>query len=363
MSALGPWPRALFLAASLSTVTSVAAGQRVHTVAAGESAASLANKYYGERDLGDLLLRYNGKPGRVIRPGERLTIPFCEVYRARPGDTWSVLAKSRLGRASTSPVLAELNGYAPGEPLRVGARIVFPVVLRHTLARGESLSTLATRFYGDARKAATLQAYGRIDDATRLAVGATLEVPLVGFLRAEADPGKRVSKEPAAVAVPPPAEPIEERTAPVAPDPSTAIASPTIATPEAPISPLSANARRFEAPLAAAGRSFTEGDYDRARDTLEALREQVIGEGAESDRREWGQLLAFVYVALDRDADACEAYRAGSPAAAPAHFDPDLISPRIRAVLERCAGGHASFGRLDNPGPSPQIPAHDGTQR
>jgi LysM repeat protein len=298
--------------AGLLTGEPLWAAERVHTVATGESAASLAKKYYGERSLGDLLLRYNDAPGKVVHPGQRLKIPYCEVYRARTGDTWSGLAKRNLGRTAASSTLAELNGYAAGRPLRAGARIVFPVVLRHELARGETLSSIAERFYGDPHRAAMLQAFGRIDDVKRLAVGTTLEIPIVSFVRAET----AQAATPAVVA-PPPAEP-STASAATAPPPRT-------------------DERRFEKPLAAAGRSFAEGEFDRALEILEALRESVAREGGDSDRREWGRLMAFVFVALDRDADACAAYRSGPPEAAPAPFDPDMVSPRIRGVLSNCA--------------------------
>ncbi len=347
MSAFGRWPPVIVLATSLFGVASVGAAERVHTVAAGESAASLAKKYYGDPDLGDLLLGYNGKPGTVIRPRERLTIPFCEVYRARPGDTWSGLAKQHLGRASASSVLAELNGSPTGQPLRVGARVVFPVVLRHTLARGESLSSLSARFYGDARRAATLQSFSRIGDAKRVPVGTPLQIPLVAFLRAETEPVRSDEPEKAAVA---------------ASDPSSAADALPEASPEVRVPPPAAEERRFEKPLAEAGRQFSNGEYDRAREMLEALLARVAGEGAVSDRREWGQLLAFVYIALDRDADACTAYRSGSPPAGPTDFDPDLISPRIRAVLSSCPAANPSVEQLDNPIPRPQIPIHAGTR-
>jgi LysM repeat protein len=294
-------------------VGSLAAAERVHTVVAGESAASLAKKYYGARSLGDLLLRYNGKPGTVIHPGQRLTIPYCEVYRARPGDSWSGLAKRHLGRAAASPTLADLNGYDARQPLRVGARIVLPVVIRHNLARGETLSSIAERVYGDPHKATMLQEFSKIDDVKRLAVGTPLEIPIVSFVR--------VATEQASVAAASPPPVVE---------------------------------RRFESELAAAGGSFADGEYERAREMLESLRERIAAEGVAPDRREWSRLLAYVYIALDRDADACTAYRTGSPADAPAHFDPDMVSPRIRAVLSNCSN-------LDNPGPAPQIPPHAGT--
>jgi phage tail protein X len=342
------WPAALVLALGFIRVGTVAAAEQVHTVVAGESAAVLAKKYYGERDLGDQLLRYNGRLDKVIHPGERLTIPFCEIYRARTGDTWSALAKRHLGRTSAAPVLAELNGCAAGEPLRAGARVVIPVVLRHSLARGETLSSLAERFYGDPHKAAVLQEFSRIDDANRLAVGTALEIPLVNFLRREAEPAKTDVKEPDAVAAPIPIE-------------NAAVATPSASPVEA-AKPSPPEARRFETPLAAAGLRFADGEYDRARELLEALRERVTSEGAAADRREWGELLAFVYIALDRDADACTAYRTGVPHEAPTDFDPDLVSPRIRAVLSNCAAASSNPERLDIPGAPPQVPLHAGTR-
>ena len=320
--------RALALALVLLAVPAVRAADKVHVVTAGESAPALAKKYYGSSSLSDLLLRYNGKTGKMIHPGERLSIPYCEVYRTRSGDTWSELAKRHLGRATAAPTLAELNGYTTDQPLRVGARIVVPVVLAHTLAQGESLSSLAQRFYGDPAKAATLQAFSRIEDAKRLAVGTPLEIPLIAFVRAEKTQAADDTKKPIAAAAPAPAKPAES---------VVVAASPTPGSQAAPPPPAAEALPRFVGPLDAAGRSFASGDYDRAREILESLREIVAGEGTEADRRNWSRLLAFVYIALDRDADACAVYRAGSPAPGPTALDPDPVSPRIRDVLLKCS--------------------------
>src|SRR5262245_26339682 len=329
--------RALALAFVLLAVPAVRAADKVHVVTPGESAPALAKKYYGNSNLSDLLLRYNGKTGKMIHPGERLSIPYCEAYRTRPGATWSELAMKHLGRVTAAPTLAELNGYTTDQPLRVGARIVVPVVLAHTLARGESLSSLAQRFYGDPTKAATLQAFSRIEDEKRLAVGTPLEIPLIAFVRAEKTQAVGDAKKPTAVAAPAPAKPAE----------TVRVASPTPGS-QAPPPPSSAEALpRFVGPLDAAGRSFANGDYDRAREILESLREIVASEGTGADRRNWGRLLAFVYIALDRDADACAVYRAGSPASGPTALDPDLVSPRIRDVLLKCSTASGSAERPD----------------
>jgi LysM repeat protein len=334
--------RALALALVFLAVPAVRAADKVHVVTAGESAPALAKKYYGNSSLSDLLLRYNGKTGKMIHPGERLSIPYCEVYRTRSGDTWSELAMKHLGRATAAPTLAELNGYTTDQPLSLGARIVVPVVLAHTLAQGESLSSLAQRFYGDPTKAATLQAFSRIEDAKRLAVGTPLEIPLIAFVRAEKSQAVDDAKKPIAVAAAAPAKPAETARA--------VAASPTPGPQAAPPPPAAETPPRFVGPLDAAGRSFASGEYDRAREILESLKEIVASEGTEADRRNWGRLLAFVYIALDRDADACAIYRAGSPASGPTALDPDLVSPRIRDVLLKCSTASGSAERLGRPG-------------
>ena len=332
---------ALALAFPLLAAPVVRAGDRVHVVAAGESGPAVAKKYYGNSSLSDLLLRYNGKTGKMIHPGERLSIPYCQVYRARSGDTWSELAKKHLGRATAAPTLAELNGYATDQPLPVGARIVVPVVLKHTLARGESLSTLAQRFYGDSGKAGTLQAFSGIEDAKRLAVGTPLDIPLIAFVRAEKTASVDDAKKPIAVATPAPA-PAPAKRAETA-KPTAVPAPPVVVAPSPP--PATEAPPRFVGPLDAAGRSFASGEYDRAREILESLRDLVASEGTEADRRNWGRLLAFVYIALDRDTDACAVYQASLPASGPTALDPDLVSPRIRDVLLKCSTASKSAER------------------
>ena len=294
--------------------------ERTYAVLAGDTASSIADAHYGNPRLGPLLLAYNEHPSAGLRPGERLTMPRCGTHRAVSGESWSGLAQRWLGRASYGPILAELNGAPPERALRVGERVIVPVVLRHKLAPKESFASLAGRFYGDPRKARILQAFGRFPSPKPPAPGTVIGIPITAFVAKEPKPEK---------------------------------ASPEVASEPAPAPPVAGiPPRQFAAPLDAAAMDFVYGDYDRARAALEGLRGPVASSGNVEDKRELSQLLAFTYVALDLGAQACEAYAAAPPPRA--ELDPDLVSPKIRQALEACG--------LDSPREAPQIPPHGDEQ-
>jgi LysM repeat protein len=328
---------------------SAAAGERSHRVRSGESASAIAKRYYGDYELASLLLLYNGRAGSVIRPGEELRVPFVDVHEVRPGDSWSALVQRYMRRTSVYPVVAELNGLAPRKPLRVGQKIVLPVVLQHRLARGESLSTLAERFYGDPASGGLLQDFNRISDPRRLSVGQTVEIPLMTLRLVsptKTPPAERVAEQRPAgkaasgptdeeAAAPEPANP--EPSPSAEPDPST---EPTTVTEEKPAEP----EPRPEPPkpsylprIRTANAAWEAGDYERARSLLESIREPVTRDGSDEERAAVGRLLAFVYVAFDLPDEACEAFRSLAPGQGVRDLDANRVSPRIRGSLADCA--------------------------
>lgn len=303
----------------LSLATPVLAGERVHTVEPGDSASAIAKRYYGRHDRAELLLRYNDRSSTVIRPGERLRVPFCDVHHVRAGDTWSGLTRRYLGRASAWKAVAELNGRQPQRPLQVGERLVFPVEIEHRLERGESLAALAARFLGDPRRADLLQRFNGLDDPRRLAVGEPVRIPVLSLRLIEASPPKPPSPRETS-----PPKPNRLPSRPVAEEPSG---------PE----------RRFASELIEAENFWRAGDYERTRERLESLREPVARRGAPEDRQQLARLLAFVYVAFDRPERACAALETLSAREETiAGLDPDRVSPKIRAVLESCPPAKAS---------------------
>jgi len=286
--------RPALVATAIALVSIAHAAELEHTVRGGEYASLIAEQYYGDVEVADLLLSYNGKGGTVIHPGETMRVPYCDVHRVQPGETWTGLARQYVGRASAYPTIAVLNGLEPKRSLQVGQRIVMPVVVAHELARGESLAVLADRFYGDTQLARLLEEFNDIDDPRRLSIGTKIEVPLVSLL---------LVTEP-----PPDPEPPE---------------------PEEP--------REFETAIREARQAYESAEFEAASAALERIRGDVEARGSGGEQAELWRLLAFVNVALDRRDGACAAFDSLTLLRpAEAEFDPDLVSPKIRRLLGEC---------------------------
>jgi len=175
------------------------AGEKTHTVSSGDSASSIAAKYYGDVELGDFLLRYNGKGGTVIHAGEKLKIPYCDVHKVGKGDTWSSLSTKHLEKTQAYPAIASLNGFAAGAVLPVGGQIVIPVVLSWKLESGDSLASLAGRWYGDPNRADLLQLFNDVEDPKRLSVGAAAMDQLASIRLRKSAAAELPQKKPAPV--------------------------------------------------------------------------------------------------------------------------------------------------------------------
>jgi LysM repeat protein len=287
------------------TAAAWAGGDLTHRVAPGESASSIAARYYGDHDVVELLLGYNGKPGMVIRAGESLKIPVCDEHVVRVGDSGSALAQRYLGRADGWPTVALLNGLLPERPLHVGQRLVFPVVFDHALRPGESLAGLAQRFYGDPERSDILTGFNAVDDPRRLSVGQTVEIPLVVF---------RALEEP-------------EAGSNSMPEPQEVAAAPSVPAPQP---------ERFSSELRSVELALAEGQFAAAADQIGRLLDEVTRAGSATEQVELWRLSAVVAVAEEDEERACQAYQAlidVQPDWAP---DPELASPKVRDAFARC---------------------------
>jgi LysM repeat protein len=287
------------------------AGEKIHTVSSGETLGFIAHLYYGDQARAGFLQGINGKTSSVIRPGEKLRVPYSEVHTVRRGDTWSKLSKRYLGDAMLYPVLADLNDTVSARALRIGEKLRIPAVLGHELKRGETLAILAERFYGDARKGRLLAQFNGVDDPRRLPIGASLRIPSLSLPLAPAE------EEPAPTRAKRQTSPEPSGTAPEPPEPVVQTTS---------------RLNGFASELNAAASALRSGQFGAARRQLESLLEPISREGTPAARDEHRLLLASIWVAYDRPQEACRAYGKGGVG----ELDPVLVSPKIRATLAGC---------------------------
>lgn len=103
-----------------------------------------------------------------------------ELYAhvVRPGDTLASIAQRYYGDPRRESVLVTENGLTTqgGSAIVVGMRLHIPWVRYHTVAAGETWQQLADRYYGDARRAFAIQESNRAT-SEQPAEGAELLIP------------------------------------------------------------------------------------------------------------------------------------------------------------------------------------------
>jgi hypothetical protein len=312
----------------------------------GETLEDVATRIYGDERRTAVLLRYNDlSPGTSVT-GRQLRAPFSETHVVGEGETWQSLALEVWGNGLLAAELATLVAGARDAALEPGSTIALPVTIDDELASGETLAAVSRRHYFRSGNAALLARVNGIRDPRRLQVGARVRVPVV--LRAP-EPG---ANPPVAIAPPRDPEPRTRAKPKRAPDPKPAVEKDTVVEPsvskpsvtkppvtETPVAKPSAptpSAAGLEQPLQQAIGSYRDGDYAAALERLSELRPEVESRGGTRERRLLFEHLLYVQVAYDRPDEACASFaelRAVEPGV---RFDPDLVSPKIRQLVERC---------------------------
>ena len=139
-----------------------------HTVKPGETLAQIAERVYGDSKLETALVGANAldvQGGTVIAPGMRLEIPAPGHHTIVQGETWADLALSWLGAndIARADVLARANRSVPWVPPVEGQEIEIPAVVTYIAGDGETVNSIAQRFWGDPLRGWELDPYNRRD--------------------------------------------------------------------------------------------------------------------------------------------------------------------------------------------------------
>jgi membrane-bound lytic murein transglycosylase D len=173
----------------------------VHTVAAGESLASVAGTYKVPKSF---LQRINAEAPAELQPGHQLLVPAGDVaqlraglgadlergsHRVRPGESlWSISRRHGMSVRE----LARMNGMSTQATLRPGQRLMVAGVsgdgdasadssvshkVNYTVRHGDTLSTIARRFSVSVRQ---LQGWNNMGRSTTVRAGQRLTIHLGG---------------------------------------------------------------------------------------------------------------------------------------------------------------------------------------
>jgi S-formylglutathione hydrolase FrmB/phage tail protein X len=145
---------------------------RTHTVVAGETLSALALRFYGDAELYRLIATASGIANpNVVRVGQRLIMPDFTRYTAVAGDTLASLASRFYGDPQLDWLIAGATGIPESGVINVGQRLIIPDAFRYTVVAGDTLASLASRYYGDASLYPLIATANGIADPAAINVG------------------------------------------------------------------------------------------------------------------------------------------------------------------------------------------------
>ncbi|MEM9072750.1 MAG: LysM domain-containing protein [Myxococcota bacterium] len=122
-----------------------------HVVREGETLASISERYYGDPRREAVLVAENGLTaggGAPIVVGLRLQIPTVSYHRVAAGETWAELARRFYGDSRRAFILVEANHGSSNEQPDEGAELLVPYPLRHVSGQNDNVLRIAKAYYG-----------------------------------------------------------------------------------------------------------------------------------------------------------------------------------------------------------------------
>jgi LysM repeat protein len=285
----------------MSVLVAPCHGARTHAIQKGETLARIAHAYYGDPAKAAVLMAFNSiRDSRTLVPGQRIVIPEIKLHRVQTGDTLALIAKKYLKDTQKHQGLAHLNHIKDPKSLSPGTTIVIPVEIGYTVKKGDSLSSIAEKFYGDVHAYALIAVHNDIRDPANLEPGTSLTLPIADL---------RIVKR------------------------ETRSEAPT----QPPGAPLSSKGMPY---LQSGVEAYFKGEY---RGSVMDLQQAVLlGLENEEDLSKALRFLAYAYVALNERERAKDAFQRALEIDPALDLDPVYVSPKIMDVFREAKAGRNS---------------------
>jgi LysM repeat protein len=178
---------ALAFALTVGALSTARANTHTHVVRAGETLASIAQKYYGDPRRESVIVEENGLSGSASVPivtGLRLSIPSVSYHRVVAGETWAMIAERYYGDPSRAFVITDSNRNSRDQPAE-GAELLVPYPLRHVAGQSDTLARIAETYYRNADDGARLLRRFNGITSPRLSRDQVILVPLPDLVLSE----------------------------------------------------------------------------------------------------------------------------------------------------------------------------------
>ena len=164
----------------------------VYTVKEGDTLFSIAQKYYDDGTKYSEIIKENSLAGEGIDAGQKLTIPKLETVAASPESSASASPEasaspssspSPSASASTAPTASAQPSAIPAPAGEKGAAMTQPswgVSITgdtYTVVKGDWLSTISARAYGDLMQYDKIAKANSISNPNVIEVGTVLKIP------------------------------------------------------------------------------------------------------------------------------------------------------------------------------------------
>jgi phage tail protein X len=154
----------------------------------GDTLAAIAQRVYSRGSNERVLAAANGleQVSSIPLPaGTHLEVPTLSYHRVARGETWGDLGSALLGAPERGAALAFANGGKPWLPPAEGAELLVPYNLHVIAEPGDTLISLAKRYFGSEKRAWMLAEYNGQKDV-RLAAGQLVLLPIRDLALSEA---------------------------------------------------------------------------------------------------------------------------------------------------------------------------------